>query len=187
MHGPADAWSLWQEWRRVEEERAAMLADLHSVAVNDAGPPPAVIWGRRCYTSADEILAAPAPAWARLDPSAMQRHLDRATALADALESAQQRAQGHREATGLSVLEHRAQQLANEGLRLAASIRRAPINKPADVLARLDLIAAMWGPAGEIGEPGAPLAEVLALIEALSRHAPQFTPTWTRRRTAQPS
>jgi hypothetical protein len=48
------------------------------------------------------------------------------------------------------------------------------------MLARLDIIAAMWGPDGTISEPGTPLAEVLALLDEIARCVPGFQPTWRR-------
>lgn len=178
MHGPADAWSLWQAWRRVEEERAAVLAELHSLAPGDAV---GVLWGRRRYLSAEAIHSASLPGWARLDPAALWRHRRTVERLVSELQH------GHEHGRRAAVLEklgRRAGELAQEARLLALRIRCAPVTSTADVLARLDVIAAMWGPAGEIAEPGAPLAEVLALMEALSRCAPGFVPTWIRRRTA---
>lgn len=39
----------------------------------------------------------------------------------------------------------------------------------ADMLARLDVIAAMWGPDGMISEPGGTLVELPALLDELAR------------------
>ncbi|CAO3357722.1 Methylmalonyl-CoA mutase [Azospirillum melinis] len=74
----------------------------------------------------------------------------------------------------------RIRRLEQEARRLAAEIQARPIVGAADILARLDIVAAMWGPDGTISEPGAPLAEMLALLDEIARSAPGFQPTWRR-------
>ncbi|CAO3405712.1 hypothetical protein [Azospirillum largimobile] len=74
--------------------------------------------------------------------------------------------------------------LKQEAQRLAAEIQVRPVTGTADVLARLDVIAAMWGPDGTISAARAPLAEVLALLDEIARGAPGFQPTWRRCRRA---
>ncbi|KAA0597774.1 hypothetical protein J2848_001746 [Azospirillum lipoferum] len=71
----------------------------------------------------------------------------------------------------------RVRRLEQEARRLAAEIQARPVAGAADMLVRLDIIATMWGPDGTIDEPGAPLAEVLALLDEIARGALGFQPT----------
>ncbi len=182
MHARPVAWTLWREWARVEHERAAVAADLERR--RQRVPAVRVRWGRLTFDSAEAIRSVPPPAWARLDPAGMERYRSTVAGLVDALACAERRAEEARRSLGVEALEARARRLEEEARRLARAAGRAPLTRTRDVLARLDLIAAMWGEDGTLAEPAAPLAELLALMDELTRHAPDFVPTWRARQRA---
>lgn len=164
--------AAWRRWSAARVELAELLAEQERQ--RRRSPVPAVRVGRRRYTEPAQLEATPAPGWTAISDEAAQRFR---TMIADKVA----RLNGARPALGPPRAEAwRIRRLEQEARRLAAEIQARPVAGAADMLARLDIIAAMWGPDGTISEPGAPLAEVLALLDELARSAPGFQPTWRR-------
>lgn len=166
----------WRRWSAVRIELAELLAEQEQQ--RRRLPVPAVRVGRRLYSEAAQLEAIPAPGWTAISDEAAQRFRTMIAAKAVRLRAGRP---GH-EMSG--AMTWRARWLEQEARRLAAVIQTQPVAGTADILARLDIIAAMWGPDGTISEPGAPLAEVLALLDEIARCAPGFQPTWRRCRRA---
>ncbi|CAO3407833.1 hypothetical protein [Azospirillum largimobile] len=164
--------ATWRRWSAVRIELAELLAEQERQRRHS--PVPAVRIGRRRYTEPAQLEAIPAPGWAAISDEAAQRFWMMIAAKVARLN-------GARSAPGApSAAAWRIRRLELEARRLVAEIQARPVAGAADVLARLDIIAAMWGPDGTITEPGAPLAQVLALLDELARGAPGFQPTWRR-------
>ncbi len=168
--------AAWRRWSAVRVELAELLAEQEQQ--RRRSPVPAVRVGRHRYTEAAQLEAIPAPGWTTISDEAAQRFRTMITARVARLN-------GARSAPGAtSATAWRIRQLEQEARHLAAEIEARPDAGTADVLARLDIIAAMWGPDGTISEPGAPLAAVLALLDEIARCSPGFQPTWRRCRRA---
>lgn len=164
--------AAWRRWSAVRIELAELLAEQERQ--RRRSPVPAVRVGRRRYTEVAQLETIPAPGWTAISDEAAQRFRTMIVAKVARLN-------GARSAPGTpSAAAWRIRRLEQEARRLAAEIQTRPVAGTADVLARLDIIAAMWGPDGTITEPGAPLAEVLALLDEIARGAPGFQPTWRR-------
>ncbi len=176
MHAPLSASQWWRFWREVATERARIAARLDRIG----RPVPRVTVGRRRLTAA-EVRDLPPTGWARLDAEAMQAHRARVRRLLQDLEQAAQ----HPERAEEEALQRRAHALEAQAHQLAQRVRTAPVATLEDVAARLDLIAARWSPAGILEDERGALAEVLALLEAISRSRPGFTPAWGERRRMQ--
>ncbi len=162
----------WRRWSAVRIELAKLLAEQERQ--RRRSPVPAVWVGRRRYTEPAQLEAIPAPGWTAISAEAAQRFR---TMIAGKVAHLN----GVRSASGVpDATAWRIRRLEQEARRLAADIQARPVAGTADVLARLDIIAAMWEPDGTISEPGAPLAEVLALLDELARCSPGFQPTWRR-------
>ncbi|MBK1838009.1 hypothetical protein JHL17_11350 [Azospirillum sp. YIM B02556] len=165
--------AAWRRWSAVRIELAELLTREQLASI---GRP--VVIGRMRYSSPAELETLQAPGWTAISLEAAQRFQAMVNAKATRLRGGKP----GREMSGTAPW--RVRRLEQEARRLAAEIRARPVTGAADVLARLDVIAAMWGPDGTITEPGAPLAEVLALLDELSRSVPGFTATWRRCRRA---
>lgn len=163
------AGAAWRRWSAVRIELAELLT-----RGQPTGAGHSVLVGRVRYSSPAELEALPAPGWAVISDEAAQRFQAMIAAKAARLRGGKP---GQEMSGGVAW---RVRRLEQEARRLAAEMRARPVAGAADVLARLDVIAAMWGPDGTITEPGAPLAEVLALLDELSRSVPGFTATWRR-------
>lgn len=164
--------ATWRRWSTVRIELAKLLAEQERQ--RRRSPVPAVRVGRRRYTEATQLETIPAPGWTAISDEAAQRFQAMIAAKVAQLN-------GARSAPGApSAAAWRIRRLEQEARRLAAEIQARPVVGAADVLARLDIIAAMWSPDGTISEPGAPLVEVLALLDEIARGAPGFQPTWRR-------
>ncbi|WP_434615388.1 hypothetical protein [Azospirillum sp. B2RO_4] len=164
--------ATWRRWSAVRIELAKLLAEQERQ--RRRLPVPAVRVGRRLYTEAAQLEAIPAPGWTAISDEAAQRFRAMIVAKVARLRGGKP---GH-EMSG--AMAWRVRRLEQEARRLAAEIQAQPVAGIADVLARLDIIAAMWGPEGTISEPGAPLVAVLALLDEIARSAPGFQPTWRR-------
>lgn len=170
MHGPVTARVWWKRWRELEEERATIAAMV------EQHEPARVMVGRHPVTAATILQKSPPTGWEQLDPAAMEARRRRIGRLRAELEDGQPGRAARR-------LEVRAQELEAEARQIARRIHAAPVHGPADVLARLDAITARWDAGGTLADQGEALAELLALIDALTRCAPAtFTATWRRRR-----
>lgn len=168
--------AAWRRWSAVRVELAELLAGQERQ--RRRSPVPAVRVGRHRYTKAAQLGTIPAPGWTAISDEAAQRFRTMIAAKVAQLN-------GARSAPAApSASAWRIGRLEQEARRLAAEIQSRPVAGTADVLARLDIIAAMWGPDGTITEPGAPLVEVLALLDEIARGAPGFQPTWGRCRQA---
>ncbi|WP_434626063.1 hypothetical protein [Azospirillum sp. B2RO_4] len=164
--------ATWRRWSAVRIELAELLAEQERQ--RRRSPIPAVRVGRRRYTEVAQLETIPAPGWTAISDEAAQRFRTMIVAKVARLN-------GARSAPGTpSAAAWRIRRLEQEARRLAAEIQTRPVAGTVDVLARLDIIAAMWGPDGTITDPGAPLAEVLALLDEIARGAPGFQPTWRR-------
>lgn len=164
--------AAWRRWSAVRIELAELLAEQERQRRRSSAP--AVQVGRRRYTEAAQLETIPAPGWTAISDEAAQRFQAMIAAKVAQLS-------GNKLASGApNAAAWRIRRLEQEARRLAAEIEAGPVVSTADVLARLDIIAAMWGSDGTISEPGAPLAEVLALLDELARGAPGFQPTWRR-------
>ncbi|MBK1842452.1 hypothetical protein JHL17_34160 [Azospirillum sp. YIM B02556] len=164
--------AAWRRWSAVRIELAELLAEQERQHRKQAVP--AVLVGRQRYADPAQLEATPAPGWTAISDEAAQRFRRMIAAKVARLKAGKP---GH-EVSGTAAW--RVRRLEQEARRLAAEMRARPVIGAADVLARLDVIAAMWGPDGTITEPGAPLAEVLELLDELSRSVPGFTATWRR-------
>lgn len=170
MHGPVTACVWWRRWRELEEERATIAAQI------ERHEPARAMVGRHPVTAATILQKSPPTGWERMDPAAMEARRRRIGRIHAELEDGQPGRTARR-------LEERARDLDIEAQRIAQRIHTAPVHGPADVLARLDAIAARWDAGGALADQGEALAELLALIDALTRCAPAgFTATWRRRR-----
>ncbi|WP_042693623.1 hypothetical protein [Azospirillum sp. B506] len=168
--------ATWRRWSTIRIELAELLAEQERQ--RRRSPVPAVRVGRRRYTEVAQLETIPTPGWTAISDEAAQRFRTMIVAKVARLN-------GARSAPGTpSAAAWRIRRLEQEARRLAAEIQTRPVAGTADVLARLDVIAAMWGPDGSITEPGAPLVEVLALLDEIARGAPGFQPTWSRCRVA---
>ncbi|WP_377810859.1 hypothetical protein ABNQ38_29395 [Azospirillum sp. A29] len=166
----------WRRWSAVRIELAELLAEQERQ--RRRSPIPAVLVGRRHYTEATQLETIPAPGWTAISDEAAKRFRMMIAAKVGQLN-------GPRSAPGApNAAAWRIRRLEQEARRLAAEIQARPVAGTADVLARLDVIAAMWGPDGTISEQSAPLGEVLALLDEIARAAPGFQPTWRRCRRA---
>ncbi|PWC39277.1 hypothetical protein [Azospirillum sp. TSO35-2] len=164
--------AAWRRWRAVRIELAELLAEQERQHRKQVAP--VVLVGRRRYSEAAQLHAIPAPGWTAISDEAARRFRMMVATKAARLSSA-------RSAPGApSASAWRVRRLELEARRLAAEIQTRPVAGTADILVRLDVIAAMWGPDGTITEPGAPLVEVLALLDEIARGAPSFQPTWGR-------
>lgn len=164
--------AAWRRWSAIRIELAELLAEQERQRCRSSAP--AVQVGRRRYTEAAQLEAIPAPGWTAISDEAAQRF--RTMIAAKVLQL-----NGAKPAPGApTAAAWRIRRLEQEARRLAAEIQARPVAGIADILARLDVIAAVWGPDGTISEPGAPLAEVLALLDEIARCAPGFQPTWRR-------
>lgn len=164
--------ATWRRWSVVRVELAELLAEQERQ--RRRSPVPAVRVGRRRYTEPAQLEAIPAPGWTAISDEAAQRFRTMIAAKVAQLN-------GAKPAPGApNAAAWRVRRLEQEARRLAAEIQARPVARTADVLVRLDVIAAMWGPDGSVDEPGAPLAEVLALLDEIARSAPEFQPTWRR-------
>lgn len=164
--------AAWRRWSAVRIELAELLAEQERQ--RRRSPVPAVRVGRQPYSEAALLEATPAPGWAAISDEAAQRFRTMIAAKVARLRGGKP---GH-EVSG--AMAWRVRRLEQEARGLAAEIQARPVAGTADILARLDVIAAMWEPDGTISEPGAPLAEVLALLDEIARGAPGFQPTWRR-------
>lgn len=164
--------AAWRRWSAVRIELAELLAEQEQE--RRRSPVPSVRVGRRRYTEPAQLETIPAPGWAAVSAEAAQRFRRMVATKVTRLTSARSES-GAPDATAWRI-----RRLEQEARCLAAEIQARPVAGTADLLARLDVIAAMWGPDGTISEPGAPLAEVLALLEEIARGAPGFQPTWRR-------
>ncbi|CAO3401842.1 hypothetical protein [Azospirillum palustre] len=164
--------ATWRRWSAVRIELAKLLAEQERQ--RRRSPVPAVRVGRRRYTEAAQVEAIPPPGWTAISDEAAQRFRTMIVFKVARLNGARSRS-GTPDA-----MVWRIRRLEQEARRLAAEIQARPVTGTADVLARLDVIAAMWGPDGTISEPGAPLAEVLALLDEIARGVPGFQPRWRR-------
>lgn len=172
------AGGAWRRWSAVRVELAELQAEQERQ--RRRSPVPTVQVGRRRYSEAAQLEAIPAPGWAAISDEAARRFRTMISAKVARL-------RGSKPGQEIScATTWRVRRLEQEAQRLAAEIQAQPVAGAADVLAKLDIIAAMWGPDGTIREPGAPLVEMLALLDELARGAPRFQPTWRRcRRVAQ--
>ncbi len=164
--------AAWRRWSAVRIELAELLAERERQ--RRRSPVPTAQVGRQRYTEPAQLETIPAPGWAAISDEAAQRFRTMIAAKAVRLRAGRP---GH-ELSG--AMTWRARRLEQEARRLAAVIQTQPVTSTADVLARLDIIAAMWGSDGTLSESGAPLAEVLALLDEIARCAPGFQPTWRR-------
>lgn len=164
--------ALWRRWSAVRIELAELLAEQERQRRKQAAP--AVLVGRQRHADPAQLEATPAPGWTAISDEAAQRFRRMIAVKVARLRGGKP---GH-EVSG--AMAWRVRRLEQEARRLAAVIQTQPVAGTADILARLDVIAAMWGPDGTISEPGAPLAEVLALLDEIARCAPGFQPTWRR-------
>ncbi|MGA1858830.1 hypothetical protein VH569_22805 [Azospirillum sp. 11R-A] len=162
--------AAWRRWNAVRIELAGLLAEQERQHRKQAAP--AVLVGRQRHADPAQLEATPAPGWTAISDEAAQRFRRMIAAKVAQLNGARSALEAP------SASEWRIRGLEQEARRLAAEIQARPVAGTADVLARLDIIAAMWGPDGTISEPGAPLAEVLALLDEIARSAPGFQPTW---------
>ncbi|CAO3350917.1 hypothetical protein [Azospirillum palustre] len=164
--------AAWRRWSAVRIELAELLAEQERQRRKQAAP--AVLVGRQRHADPAQLEATPAPGWTAISDEAAQRFRRMIAAKVAHLN-------GARSGSGaLHAITWRVRRLEQEARGLAAEIQARPVAGAADVLARLDVIAAMWGPDGTISEPGAPLAEVLALLDGIARSSPGFQPTWRR-------
>lgn len=164
--------AAWHRWSAVRIELAELLAEQEQQCRRS--PVPAVRVGRHRYTEAVQLEAISAPGWTAISDEAARRFRKMIAAKLAQLN-------GARSAPGApNAAAWRIRRLEQEARRLAAEIRARPVVGAADIVARLDVIAAMWHPDGTISEPGAPLAEVLALLDEIARSSPGFQPTWRR-------
>jgi hypothetical protein len=164
--------AAWHRWSAVRIELAKLLAEQERQRRKQAAP--AVLVGRQRYADPSQLEATPAPGWTAISDEAARRFRTMISAKVAQLNGARS-GPGTPDATAWRI-----RGLEQEARRLAAEIQARPVAGTADVLARLDIIAAMWGPDGTISEPGAPLAAVLALLDEIARSAPGFRPTWRR-------
>lgn len=164
--------AAWRRWSAVRIELAELLAEQERQCRRS--PVPAVRVGRQRHADPAQLEATPAPGWAAISDEAAQRSRRMIAAKVARLRVGKS---GH-EASG--AMAWRVRRLEQEARRLAAGIQARPVAGAVDVLARLDIIATMWGPDGTITEPGAPLVEVLALLDEIAQGAPGFQPTWRR-------
>lgn len=167
-----NASATWRRWSAVRMELAELLAEQERQ--RRRSPVPEVWVGRRRYTEAAQLEAIPAPGWTAISDEAAQRFRTMIAAKVARLRGGKP---GH-EISG--AMTWRVRRLEREARRLASNVQTRPVAGTAGVLVRLDIIAAMWEPDGTISEPGAPLAEVLALLDELARCSPGFQPTWKR-------
>lgn len=168
--------AAWSRWSAVRIELAELLAEQERQ--RRRLPVPAVRVGRRRYTEAAQLEAILAPGLTAISDEAAQRFRRMIAAGVARLNEAKS-TPGAPNATAWRI-----RWLEQEARRLTAEVQARPVAGAADILARLDIIAAMWGPDGTISEPGAPLAELLALLDEIARGAPGFQPTWRRCRRA---
>jgi hypothetical protein len=164
--------ATWRRWSAVRIELAKLLAEQERQRRRT--PVPAVRVGQRRYTEATQLETIPAPGWTAISDEAAQRFRTMIATKAARLRGS---GPGHEMSRAITW---RVRRLEQEARRLASNIQAQPVAGTADVLARLDIIAAMWSPDGTISEPGAPLTAVLALLDELARSAPGFQPTWSR-------